>query len=87
MKSQDERYDIFDLLPVTTMKIWEGDDEREQFGKTIFEWAEIIGHPRHSETHNCCKTCGCATTCMYGLFFESLIETVIFELDRLGRLK
>lgn len=85
--NEDDRDDIYDKLPLTEMKIWPNDDELERFGKDIYEWAEMIGHPRHSPTHYCCKTCGCATTCTFGLFFDSLVSTVLRETDRLGHLQ
>jgi hypothetical protein len=84
---EEYRDDIYDNLPLTKMKIWPNDDELEIFGKDIYEWAELLGHPRHSETHYCCRTCGCATTCIYGLFFDAMVSTVLRELDKADHLK
>jgi hypothetical protein len=80
--NEDERLDLIDLLPAD-MNIWADDDELEWFtGRDQRWWLDVLGHPKAHP--GCCKTCGCATTCMAAAFHDALIATVVRELDRLG---
>lgn len=81
--SQREQDFIFDLVP-DEMVIWEDEEELKHFGHATYEWwrKECLGHPRAHP--GCCKTCGCATTCLLGAFHDALISSVIRELSRIG---
>lgn len=81
--TEDERDDLIDRLP-TDMTIWDPDDELEHFGGNYEWWRETLGHPRAHP--GCCRTCGCATSCMLGVFHGALIASVVRELDRIGAL-
>lgn len=81
----DERLDLIDRLPAD-MNIWADDDELEWFtGRDWRWWADALGHPKAHPS--CCKTCGCATTCLHAAFHDALVATVIRELDKLGALR
>lgn len=85
--TEDERDEICDLLP-GDMVIWGFDDELEHFAHADMHWwMEALGHERSGENHSCCKKCGCATTCVAAAFHDSMISSVIRELDKLGLLK
>lgn len=84
--TQDERWDLYDKLSVLDMKIWPNDDEREDFGKTYFEWSEILGHPPRIGTDGKprgCTTCGWGASCVLDVFFEGVIETTMKRLEEL----
>jgi hypothetical protein len=81
----EERYDIADLLP-EGMQIWNDDEELEAFpGRDRVWWSNALGHPRAHR--GCCRTCGCATTCLLAAYHDALVMTVIRELDRVGALR
>lgn len=83
--SEDERDGLIDLLP-SDANIWGPDDELEIFvGRDREWWAAALGHPQAHP--GCCKTCGCATTCLFQLYHDSLVATVVRELNKLGALK
>lgn len=83
--TQEERDAIIELLP-EDMNIWEDDSELEAFpGRTRTWWAEALGHP--TAHPGCCKTCGCATTCLHDAHHDALVSTILRELDNLGALK
>lgn len=84
--TEEERDALIDRLPTDTMILWPDDEELSWFpNRNYEEWRDILGHPRaHS---GCCKTCGCAGTCLLGAFFDSVVSSVIRELDKLGALK
>lgn len=74
-----------DLLP-RDMVIWDDDEELDNVGERDRSWwLDILGHTKlHA---GCCKTCGCASTCMAGAFHGSIVTSVLRELDRLGALR
>lgn len=85
--SQETRWDLYDKLNVLELKIWPNDEEREDFGKTYFEWSEMLGHPPYRKEDGTvvgCKTCGRGGTCILDLFFEGVIETIMYRLEELG---
>lgn len=86
--SEDDRDDIFDMLKITEMVIWEGDEELGHFAHANLKWwmDECLRHP-HADGHGYCHTCGPATTCMAGAFTDSLASSVIRRLDELGLLR
>lgn len=81
---EEQRDEICDLLP-RDMVIWDFEDELGWFAnRDVNEWREILGHPyKH---RGCCATCGCATSCLFSVFHEAMIGSVIRELDKLGLL-
>jgi len=83
-KVTDEEQDfIFDLVP-TDAVIWGDLEEMEHFKHATYAWwrTEVLGHPKAHP--GCCKTCGCATTCMLGAFYEGVVTMVINELSKIG---
>ncbi len=85
MLTEDERLDLIDRLPAD-MNIWNDDDELDVFtGRDRTWWAEALGHP--AAHRGCCKTCGCATTCLHDAYHDALVATVIRELNKLGALR
>ena len=83
--TEDERLDLLDLLPEDA-PIWADDEELPTFGAraTLSWWLDTVGHPKAHPA--CCKTCGCATTCMAGAFYDAVVMTTIRELDKIGAL-
>lgn len=82
--TEDERNDVIGLLP-KDMVIWADDEELEAFPWTFPKWMDVLGHQTvHSA---CCASCGCAITCTADAFHESLISSVVRELDKLGALR
>jgi len=85
--TEEERDAVYDLLP-KSMTLWDFEDEIGHFGHATLDWwMEQLGHGPKSPTHSCCKSCGCATTCLAGAFYEATVSTVLRETDRLGLLK
>ena len=85
--NEEERDGIYDMLP-NGMVIWGFDDELEHFAHADMRWwLSALDHEQMAEGHPCCKKCGCATTCVAAAFHDSMISTVIRELDKLGLLK
>jgi len=85
--NEEERDAIIDLLP-PDMLIWGWEDEMHAFSHaSLGWWIEALGHGPASATHNCCKNCGCATTCTAAAFHEATVTSVVRELDKLGLLK
>jgi hypothetical protein len=86
--SEEERDALFDQLPLTSMVIWDPDDELEHFQHADLKWwmDECLKHP-HAKGRGYCKTCGPATTCMAGAFTDALVSSTIRELDRLNLLR
>lgn len=85
----DHLYDIYDLIPTLSMKIWPYIDEMEYMGKTYWEWSEILGHTpykRPDGTPRGCQTCGRGTSCILDIFFEGVVQTTIYELSKTGLL-
>lgn len=83
--TEDERLTLIDRLPVD-MNIWADDDELDVFtGRDRTWWADALGHP--AAHRGCCRTCGCATTCLHDAYHEALVATVIRELNKLGALR
>ena len=81
---EDRRLDLIDRLP-KDMVIWDDDDEVPAFAdRDLSWWLKVLGHDRAHTA--CCTACGCATTCMAGLFYESVVMSVVRELDKLGAL-
>ena len=82
--TEDERLDLWDLLPEDA-PIWADEEELPLFGHAnLHWWLEAVGHP--SAHPGCCKTCGCATTCMAGAFYDAVITTTLRRLDAIGAL-
>lgn len=85
--TEDERDDIHDLLP-KDMILWSDDDELSWWKDdpwTFSKWRRVLEHePAHP---GCCKTCGCAASCMLNVFYGSVVDSVIRELDRIGALR
>ena len=85
--NEEERDGIEDLLPKDAV-IWGWEDELRHVSHASLDWwLDVLGHASASETHRCCKTCGCATTCTAAAFHEATVTSVIRELDKLGLLK
>jgi hypothetical protein len=85
--TEEERDAVADLLP-ENMSLWDFEDEIEHFGHATLDWwMDQLGHGPKSPGHRCCKTCGCATTCLAGAFYEATVSTILREVDRLGLLK
>jgi hypothetical protein len=83
--TEDERLALIDELP-SGMNIWNDDDELDIFtGRDRRWWADALGHP--AAHPSCCKTCGCATTCLVDAYHEALVSTVVRELNNLGALR
>lgn len=83
--TEEERDDLIDRIPTDGMIIWDHDAELDWFPNRNFdEWREILGHPRSHP--GCCKTCGCATSCLLGTFFDAVVSSTIRELDKIGAL-
>lgn len=83
--TEDERLDLIELLP-KDMNVWADDDELDTFtGRTFTWWMDVLGHPNAHP--GCCKTCGCAITCMAAAFHDALVASVLRELDELGALR
>ncbi|MEV6580220.1 hypothetical protein AB0M92_18880 [Streptomyces sp. NPDC051582] len=83
--TEEERDALIDQLPTSTMILWPDDEELSWFpNRNYGEWRNILGHP-HAHTA-CCETCGCAGTCTLGSFYDSVIASVVRELDKLGLL-
>jgi hypothetical protein len=85
--TEDERDDLIDLLP-KDMAIWDDEDEiiaGHAADLDLTWWMNAIGHPKAHP--GCCKSCGCATTCMAGAFHAALVSSVVGELDRIGALQ
>lgn len=84
---EDARDRIDDLLDMRSKVLWNYDDELEHFKHANADWwaTEALNHPRAHR--GCCKTCGCATTCMFWAFFEAVVSSTLRELDRAGLLK
>ena len=83
MLSDDEVYHISDLLP-QDLNLW-GDLEegRTHFtGRDYQWWRDVLGHPKAHP--GCCKTCGCAASCMLGVFHDAVVTAVIAELGRIS---
>jgi hypothetical protein len=82
--TEEERDDLTDLLPADA-PIWGDEEELPHFGHANLRWwLEAVGHPRAHP--GCCKTCGCATTCMASAFHESVVATTLRQLDAIGAL-
>lgn len=82
--TEEERYDISDLLPADA-PIWEDEEELPHFGHaTLRWWLDTLGHPKAHR--GCCKACGCCTTCMAGAFHQAVVTTTIRQLDAIGAL-
>lgn len=80
--TEEERDDLIDLLP-DDMVLWPNDGELVHFPERNYdEWRDILNHPRAHP--GCCKTCGCATSCMLSVFYDSVVASVVRELDKLG---
>ncbi|MFE1767253.1 hypothetical protein ACFW81_23920 [Streptomyces angustmyceticus] len=85
MMDEEERDNLIDLLP-SDFAIWDFEDELPQFNHATWSWwRERLGHPKAHR--GCCKTCGCATTCMASAFHDALVSSVVRELGRIGALK
>lgn len=85
MLSEEERDDLIDRLPAD-MILWPVDEELSWFPNRAYdEWRDTLGHPRAH--HGCCATCGCATSCTLGVFYDSVISSVVRELARIGALR
>lgn len=85
--TEEQRDDLSDLIMPKGTPIWSDEEELAagHFGHTTLAWwADTLGHP--SAHPGCCKTCGCATTCLFGAFYNSLVDTVLRELYRVGAL-
>lgn len=83
--TEEERGRLIDLLP-QDMVLWPDDEELSWFpNRNYAEWRVILGHPRAHTA--CCDQCGCATTCLLGLFYDSVVESVVRELDKIGALQ
>ncbi|PRX91936.1 hypothetical protein [Allonocardiopsis opalescens] len=85
--TEEQRDDLIDQLP-DGMTLWGDDSEiaADWFTPYDYEkWLEILGHPRAHP--GCCKTCGCATTCVLGTFYDAVVSSVVRELDKLGAIQ
>ncbi|MEK9524049.1 hypothetical protein MIU24_32450 [Streptomyces venezuelae] len=83
--TEEQRDGLIDRIPATAV-LWPHDDELAWFpNRTYDEWRTILGHP--PAHRGCCQTCGCATTCLLGAFYDSVVTSTVRELDRLGALK
>lgn len=83
--TEGERDAILDLIP-SDMIVWSDDAELGWFpNRNYDEWRNILGHPRAHR--GCCGTCGCASTCLLGAFYDAVITSTIRELDKLRLLK
>lgn len=86
---EEQRDRISDLADMEddSRVIWSDDEELEHFKHANLEWwlREALGHPRAHP--GCCKTCGCATTCMAAAFFDATVLSTIRRLDELGLLR
>lgn len=83
----DDRLDLEDLLPAN-MILWGDDDELGGWPDdpwTWKKWRDVLGHPKAHP--GCCRTCGCATSCLLTVFYSSVVTSVIRELDALGLLR
>lgn len=88
MMSEEERDDLIDRLPVD-MPLWPDEEELARGHFTDRDWAwwrDTLGHP-YATGHGFCRTCGPATPCLLGVFYDSVISSVIRELARLGALR
>lgn len=85
--TEEERDAVIDLIPAD-MVIWDFDEELNHFSHAdLAWWMRQLDHGPSAPGHSCCGTCGCATTCVAGSFADSLVSSVVRELDRLGLLK
>lgn len=83
--TEEERDAVIDLIP-SGMIVWSDDEELSWFpNRNYDEWRDILGHPRAHRS--CCKTCGCAGTCLLGAFYDAVIASTVRELDKIGLLK
>lgn len=83
--TEEERDDLIDTLP-DGMVLWPDEKELIHFSTRNYEeWRDILGHPRAHP--GCCKTCGCATSCLLSVFYDSVVTSTVRELDKLGALK
>jgi hypothetical protein len=83
--TEEERDNLIDLLP-EDMILWPDEKELSWFPSRNFaEWRSILGHPKAHTA--CCGECGCATTCLLGLFYNSVVDSVVRELDKIGALR
>ncbi len=86
--TEDERDDLLDRILPKGTPIWADQEELDagHFQQADLKWwADVLGHPKAHP--GCCKQCGCATTCMFGAFYDAAINTVLRELDRIGALR
>lgn len=87
--NEDRMLNIWDMIP-ENIPIWPYGDElaNGHFTHTTWEWwRETLSHPRYSDTHRCCKTCGCATSCLLSTFCDAVTATAIRELLKAGVFK
>lgn len=87
--TEDERDDLRDRIMPTGTPIWADEEELTsgRFGTnaTLDWWFENLGH---GGSHpGCCKSCGCCISCMLGSFYNSVVDTTLRELDRVGALR
>lgn len=83
--TEEERDAVYDLIP-SGMWIWGDDEERPHFSDADWEWwRNVLGHPKAHP--GCCKTCGCATSCLLSVFYDAMISSVLRELDVRGLLR
>jgi hypothetical protein len=84
--TEEERDEIEDLLAYRyDIPIWEDEQELPHFSHAnLIWWLEAMGHPKAHR--GCCKTCGCATTCMASAFYDAVVATTLRQLDSIGAL-
>jgi hypothetical protein len=81
--SDDQVFHIYDLLPDDLNLRPNPEEGRTHFtGRNYDWWRDILGHPKAHP--GCCKACGCATSCLLGVFHEGAITAAIQELGRIG---
>ncbi len=79
-------YAVWERLPNEyDVVLWsDGDELAAGFftDRTYTWWRELLGHPQAHR--GCCKTCGCATSCTLGVFYDAVVASTIRELIKQG---
>lgn len=84
--NEDQRLELEDLLPKDPI-IWADDSELDWWKDdpwTYRKWALVAGHGPMANGKGC-ERCGYDTSqCMFAVFHDAMVATVIRELDKLG---
>lgn len=85
--NEHDRLSLEDYLQ-SNMILWADDDELNWWPTdpwTFKKWMRVLEHEQ--KDCGCCKKCGHATTCLASLFRDSVVTSVIRELNRIGALR